>query len=95
MACKRCGQCCVNLHFILGGIQSDDDKLEMQRFVALHGCEVYRVQEDGHPDVMGVKVPLNCRHLQYDGNSGHCSCAIYENRPEICRGHLCNAAKEK
>lgn len=94
MPCKRCGQCCTTVNFILGGVESDNDLQEFQRYVAYHRCEVYRVEQEGKPDVMGVKLPLVCRHLDFDGNTGLCSCAIYETRPKICRDHLCNAAKE-
>jgi len=50
---------------------------------------------DGGPEVLGVKMPLVCQHLKYNPKTGVSSCAIYENRPKVCRDFLCEAAKDK
>jgi Fe-S-cluster containining protein len=72
-----------------------DEGKEYARYVAAHRMKVMVVDlEDGGARALAVMVPLTCEHLEYDGNTGLCSCAIYEARPKICRDHLCNAAKE-
>jgi Fe-S-cluster containining protein len=76
-------------------VESDNDPDEFQRYVSFHRCQVYRATQEEKPDVMGVKLPLVCRHLNFDGNIGECSCAIYETRPKICQDFLCNAAKKE
>jgi Fe-S-cluster containining protein len=97
MACRRCGQCCTSINLVLGGIPVEEDKndQELARWIACHGVQVRGlVQKEGTPPVLQITIPLICKHLQYDGNTGLCSCAIYDKRPKICREHLCNAAKE-
>lgn len=94
MACRRCGQCCTLIHFCLGGIELAKDSQEFARYVSYHRCEVFGVDlEDGRGEVLGVKIPLTCQHLEFDGNTGLASCAIYETRPQICKDHQCNFAK--
>lgn len=96
MACKRCGQCCTTVQFVLGGVVLDQDTQGFAQYVAAHHCQVFGVKlEDGGPVVMAVKIPLTCKHLKFDGMSGITSCAIYDIRPHFCREHFCKAAKEE
>jgi Fe-S-cluster containining protein len=96
MACKRCGQCCNTVFFILGSIKVDADEQEFSRYVSYHRCDVRRVDlGDGGAEALGVKMPLVCEHLRYNPKTGLSSCAIYENRPKVCRDFLCEAAKEE
>ena len=97
MACKRCGQCCTRMTFIMGGMKIDGgpDVESFVRYVRAHRVDTrwIKTSEEGTP-VLAVQVPLNCTHLIHDEQTGLCSCAIYEDRPEICRQYLCPAARE-
>jgi len=53
------------------------------------------VKMGDEPDVLACKVPLICQHLTFNPKTGLSACAIYEDRPPICRNFLCEAARRE
>lgn len=92
MACKRCGQCCMFACVIMEGLKVAEDKMELGRWFEEHHCKVIPVQRD-EGTVLGLRIPLICRNLEIDTSSGTAHCMIYETRPQICRDHICEAAR--
>lgn len=90
--CHRCGQCCNAANIILHSIKIDEDKQEFADWLIYHGMNVKRFpMDDG--DAMQVRIPILCRHLTY-GKDGKASCAIYEERPQICKDYKCPRTQE-
>lgn len=86
--CTRCGQCCTMAFIGLHSIKKGEDKQEFAQWLAYHQCGVRWMQTDESDQVLLVKIPIVCKHLSYN-NAGIASCKIYEDRPRICRDHLC------
>jgi len=76
--CKRCGQCCVNPTVTIN-IASED----VAKFYQGFGIEVRR---NGDKFMAVFYTGTVCRHLRRDEDN-LCSCAIYEQRPEMCRNY--------
>ena len=92
-ACRRCGVCCSSAFLALANVPADQDREGLARWLSYHGCEPMRYPgENG--DVLAVKIPLPCKHLACEPESGKTSCLIYESRPRVCRDYLCDKAKE-
>lgn len=81
MGCDRCGRCCKELVFPLGGDAEWMRKLT--EFLEFTRPEVF----GGVPG--GLRIRVNCQHLDAAG-----ACLIYDQRPEICRDFLCRKAKQ-
>lgn len=61
----------------------------LDKWLEHHGCKLERLG----PNTVGVRIPIICKHLVFDDRTGLASCAIYEQRPAICRDHWCRRAK--
>jgi Fe-S-cluster containining protein len=85
--CVRCGQCCTYAYIWLGHIEVDNDPNDFGKWLSYHHCDIKRMQTEGQPDTLGVRVPLVCKFL--DHNAGIATCRIYEKRPNICREYVC------
>lgn len=90
MACKRCGQCCT--YVVIKMQRMKVDPAGMEQWFQNHHMKVYPVP--GKKNVIGVRIPLTCRHLEYDTDSGVAFCMDYENRPKLCRDYMCPIAKK-
>lgn len=91
MACRRCGQCCNKALIILSDCKLENPIYrDMARWYSYHHCEVKIDDRDGG---MAINIPLVCQHLIYDTKSGMAFCAIYDDRPDICKDYLCEAAE--
>lgn len=84
MACTRCGKCCRTYAIAM---HRDED---YGRFLAYHGL-CLRAREGGGMEVYGES---KCRHLKSDAK-GRYRCAIYDDRPKICRDWLCDDARKE
>jgi len=82
--CKRCGRCCVGAFFDL---HLDKDPKEMERWLTYHRCDVLTLG-----DKKVLKIPISCQNLVVA--NGRYACSIYDQRPEICKQHWCEEAKE-
>ena len=92
MECNRCGQCCTYSVFITD-VKVADDPEEMGRWYRYHHLKVMSVPRPGG-DVLGVRVPLPCEHLEFDTATATAFCMIYATRPQICRDHICEAMEK-
>jgi Fe-S-cluster containining protein len=91
MNCDRCGDCCKSMDFMEElGYDSDADAARWQEFYAARGIHTER---NGTRTLL-VRVPQRCQHLEYSYTHGNYSCAIYSNRPDICRDWQCDKGKE-
>ena len=78
MSCIQCGQCCTTAQISI--IVSED----LAHYYSNFGVETFG---DGKGNlVCRFRVPTVCKHLLRD-KKGKASCAIYENRPQICRDY--------
>ena len=93
MSCKRCGQCCLGAYIALYSIKVDDDKQEFGRWLNYHSVRIGQMPTD-EGDVLLVKISTTCHHLKFNKKTKEAFCAIYETRPQICREHYCDIAKE-
>jgi len=57
------------------------------KWYQLHGCAV-AVKSD----FIWVKIPYICQNLVFDAGKDTCSCADYDNRPQLCRDYICQRA---
>jgi Fe-S-cluster containining protein len=83
--CSRCGQCCREVFFAIDKAYTEDglDHLEWAQY---HGFTItYRDDIYGRR-LWGVELNTPCMHLR-DETDGKTSCAIYENRPKMCRDY--------
>ena len=89
--CKRCGHCCTSAFFALTDRPADEDNLELARWISYHGCEVMKYHSaQVNKEVLSIRIPIVCQHLKRE--NGVYTCAIYENRPKVCRDYLCKDA---
>lgn len=90
--CRRCGQCCNRASVILHHVTRGRDDLEFQSFLEHHRVETawLRITDDG-PEHLAVKLPLTCKHLDQDPETGLAKCLIYDRRPEFCRVYFCGS----
>jgi Fe-S-cluster containining protein len=80
MSCQRCGKCCREYSITM--VRNED----FARFLTYHGLHL-RDRQDGHMEVYGEE---KCRYLKSDPKQpSRYTCAIYENRPNICRNWQC------
>ena len=89
MPCKRCGKCCIYA-FLSLSVRTEENKKEMDdmgRWLAFHRCDPL-IWKKGESDVLGVRIPLNCIHLDWKPDGGY-FCRIYEKRPEVCKRYIC------
>lgn len=92
--CLRCGYCCMTAFFALTDIPADDDKQEIGRWIQCHGCEPMRYpSKDGKEDVLAVKIPIVCQHLEQ--NDGVYGCKIHSTRPKVCQNYFCKRAQDE
>ena len=84
MACTRCGACCFPYTI---GMPADEDA---RRWFTFHGLIVRDLDDER----MAIFGHANCEMLLRNGD-GTTSCAVYENRPAICRGFYCKDAREE
>lgn len=77
--CVRCGKCCL-----IFGMRVGDDE-QYRAFNELHGI-VY--QNDGQH----MLVRLRCEAVGFDFE-GRAHCVVYDERPQLCRDYLCDAAR--
>ena len=83
--CNRCGKCCRNYAIAMN--RNED----FARFLSYHGL-VLRKRMDGAMEVYGES---KCRHLKSDPKMpSRTMCAIYDTRPDICRGWNCEQTTE-
>ena len=82
MSCKRCGQCCFPY-----SLRIDYDP-EVYRWFSYHGAIVQQLG-DKH---MAILSHSKCGMLVFneDGTTG---CAVYPDRPAVCREYVCERAK--
>jgi Fe-S-cluster containining protein len=66
------------------GYDSDFDAARWEEFYAARGIHTER-----NGNTLKVRVPQRCQHLGYDYTNGLFGCAIYEDRPAICRDWSC------
>ena len=93
MACKRCGQCCIYANVIMEGQRMAEDTQELARWFTDHHITVMPVSRPGG-DVLGLRIPLVCQHLEFDTASGTAHCLSYDTRPQLCQDYICQAAKK-
>lgn len=89
MPCKRCGQCCT--YVVIKMQRQEGDEQNMERWFENHHLRVFQVP--GKEGMIGVRIPLTCRHLEYDTATATAYCMDYENRPQMCRDYICPLAK--
>ena len=84
--CQRCGHCCkgVFLNFGMGHAANEKEREAAQdflRWASFHEDVTVKWIDE---DTAEVAYNSPCRHLIFveDGKAG---CAVYEDRPEICR----------
>ena len=82
--CTRCGKCCRQYAIAM------KPNADFGRFLTYHGL-VLRDRTDGLIEVYGES---KCRHLK-SSSKGRYSCAIYDDRPQICRGWKCRLHPEE
>ena len=85
-SCLRCGHCCkaVYLNFGMGHASTEKERVvakDFLRWAALHEGVIVRWIDEDTAEV-GYNTP--CKRLEFNEDSKS-SCAIYEDRPEICR----------
>lgn len=79
--CVRCGKCCL----VFGmGVTEDD---QYRTFNELHGA-IYQL--DGEH----MLVKLRCQAVGFDYQR-RAHCVVYDERPQLCRNYLCEAAREE
>ncbi len=83
-SCKQCGNCCrdfcIDLH--VGGV-TDYEFTEYLRWLESHvGVSAGIRNFKGRNVELQIKNP--CRHL-VDNGDGTFSCAIHDNKPDICK----------
>lgn len=93
-ACRRCGQCCTYVTVRMNNLNPDNDPQGQAQWFENHYLTVYPVpvDDDGEKTLV-VRIPLVCRHLEFDTATATAFCMDYENRPQMCRDHLCPVAK--
>jgi len=91
MACNRCGRCCMNPVVALHNLPVNGDKKEIGRWLQGHGVQIMKM-DNGKEEVLAIQFNSICGHLAFEGNQT--ACRIYENRPVICREHICERAKD-
>lgn len=72
--CQKCGECCRELHFVVGVIRSPHED-QVREFYEIRGIQVGE-----QLGALWAIVPHRCRYLTQRG-----TCSIYEDRPESCR----------
>jgi Fe-S-cluster containining protein len=77
--CVRCGKCCL-----IWGMKAQDDG-QYELFNRLHGM-IY--EDDGDHLLMQAR----CQAVGFD-LEGRAHCVIYDERPQLCRDYLCDAAR--
>lgn len=93
MTCRRCGQCCNKAMLIMEGCNLAEEKYQdLARWYTLHHCEVRAEEGTGN---MAILIPLVCQQLNFNPETGLAMCLIYQTRPQICRGYLCEAAQKR
>ena len=83
--CSRCGNCCCEVFLLVDKAYTEDglDHLEWAKY---HGLKIaYRDDPQGRR-LWGVELESPCKHL-IKTSDGKTSCAIYENRPQLCRNY--------
>ncbi len=83
-SCKRCGNCCrdfcIDLH--VGGV-TDYEFTEYMRWLEAHvGVKAHIKDFKGRDVELQISSP--CKYL-VDNEDGTYSCAIHENKPDICK----------
>ncbi len=91
--CLRCGTCCSSAFFALMNVSIEDDAQELARWMSYFGCEPMKYPTS-EGEVLAVKIPMPCKHLAREPESGKMGCLIYENRPNVCREYLCKKARD-
>jgi Fe-S-cluster containining protein len=90
MECLRCGQCCTKVIITLTDIKVDNDTEDFGKWLQYHRCGV------GENNGFAVlDIPLTCVHLQYEPKTNRASCAIYNERPKICKDYQCLRIREE
>ena len=90
MKCIRCGQCCISaiLHITLCGM-TDEFIKDYARWLSFHGCDDMKRIDNDKGSTLMFRIPKMCTHLSFDTKNGLSSCAIYKDRPMICKDYLC------
>lgn len=69
------------------------DEKEVGKWFDYHRCETMKYPTP-NGDVLGVKVPISCKHLDYNAEEGY-FCKIYDQRPIVCKEYFCKTVTEK
>jgi len=89
--CRRCGTCCDKTFIFLRDVLSKDDSWGVKKYFDAHKIKnITRIMDN--IEYFILILPNSCEHL-IKNESGICSCAIYDNRPEICKNYFCERAK--
>ena len=82
--CKRCGNCCRDFYINLqvGGV-TDYEFTEYLRWLEGHAGVAASIKNFRGRNVE-LQISNPCRHL-VDNHDGTFSCAIQDNKPEICK----------
>lgn len=91
--CLRCGQCCISASLALASVPRENDSQELGHWLELHRCSLETVEFPGGFKALGVRIPLVCKELVFDPDTGIATCQIYDNRPVICRDYNCKRIK--
>lgn len=78
--CIRCGDCCR--------------KYALNLNLGEPMTELLTAHYGKPQNSIRVRVKHDCQHLRFDEN-GQSECAIYEERPAICRNFLCQPAQDR
>jgi hypothetical protein len=68
------------------------DKMGTTDWYSYYHCEIRAEEETGN---IAIFIPLTCQHLNFNPETGMAVCLIYNDRPQICREYLCEAAKNE
>ena len=84
--CKRCARCCIDATFPFAYVRVGDEKMyqDAEKWFSFHRCKMFIKDKQRF-----LLIPIRCSNLQVDN-----SCAIYEDRLEICRRFECKKEME-
>lgn len=83
-SCKKCGNCCKDLYIDVKLSQVTDYEFEdYLKWINCH-VNVNAIVKDFKKREIEINIKNPCKHLK-DNGDGTYSCAIHENKPEICR----------
>jgi Fe-S-cluster containining protein len=81
--CNQCGKCCEGAFFIIDDAYTEGG-LDYLEWARNHGLKIaFRENSEGKR-LWGIELDTPCKYLQ-KGADGKSFCAVYENRPKMCR----------